>query len=96
MVEAIGWTALGLAALVGAINFFASLLRYPLYRLLRREYHWESGLPMIGSVCLLVALACLWRTPLAWIIAAVIAAIDTAGLPWFVGVMLLASLRKPR
>jgi hypothetical protein len=86
IVESVGWVALGLAALIGLLNFYLSFLRFPIYRYLGRPYRWMSGIPLIGSVCLVIALACVSGSVGAWIAAGVIAAIDTAGIPWIMGV----------
>lgn len=92
MSETIGWIALGLAALVGARNFYCGFVRGPLYRWFGWEYRWDSGLPAIGSLCLIVALACLWDVHWVRIAGAVLAVIDTAGIPWFIVVMVVMAV----
>jgi hypothetical protein len=87
MVTTIGWIALGLAALIGALNFYLSWLRYPLYRLLGWEFHFVSGLPGIGTICLLLAIPCLWNVPGVWEAILAISIIDTGGLLWFLAIM---------
>jgi len=87
---------MGLATLIGAYNFYCSFLHWPLYKMLGRKYRWDSGAPGIGSLCLLVALAFLWQDRTAWIAAGVLAVVDTKGLPWFCGVMLVMSILKSR
>jgi hypothetical protein len=91
MIERIGWIALSLGALIAAVNIYLSFLRYPLYKLLGWEYRYESGIPAIGSLCTIVGVVLLW-TPAAWLIALLNALFDTAGLPWFAGVMCWAYL----
>lgn len=92
MSEAIGWVSIGLAALIGALNFYLSFLSGPLHHLRGLKSQSNSGLPMIGSIFLLVALVCLWSVKTAWITAGLIALIDTGGLPWFAAVMAIRGI----
>jgi hypothetical protein len=77
-----------LGAFVCCLNFYLSFLRYPLCKLLRREYKWVSGIPLLGSLLLVVAVAVLHESPLFFWGGIMIALIDTGGLHWFVGILL--------
>jgi hypothetical protein len=90
MSETIGWSAMALAALIGARNFYCAFPRRAIHRALGRDYRWDSGLPGVGTICLVAALACLWHVKSAWIVAGVLAVVDTGGLPWFVAVMAIS------
>lgn len=91
MRDIIGWILLGLAGLLGALNFYLYFLRERLYRRLGWEYRWQSGIGLIGTILLLHGIALLWRVPAAWYLAGVIALLDTAGIPW----MLFAVVFNP-
>ena len=85
------WILFGLGALLCAINFYLSFLRYPLHRLRglsKESYHWVSGFPLFGS--LFVALSLLGLHDIAWMIPAAVffMLIDTGGIHWFVGTMI--------
>ncbi len=88
---------MSLAALVAVGNFYLSLLRYPICHLFGWQYRHVSGLPMIGTVFCVVGMLFLWRLPLAWLCAGLIGLFDTAGLPWFLFVILVwQKLIKPQ
>jgi hypothetical protein len=91
MRDFIGWGLLSLAALIAAFNFYLSFLRGLIYRLMGWEYRWVSGIPVIGSICLALALLCISLSPAVWLCASLIAVFDTAGIPWFILVMFLAA-----
>jgi hypothetical protein len=83
----VGYSVAYLLLVVGGccccINFYLSFLRYPLYKLLRKEYRWESGLPVFGSLFVAIATALLWhQTRIAWL-GSFLIAIDTGGLHGF-------------
>jgi hypothetical protein len=82
--------------LCSLLNFYLSFLRYPLYKFLRREYRWESGIPLFGSLFLATGVALLWSNAAVFWLGVVLVAIDTGGLPWFIGVMLWHSVVRPR
>jgi hypothetical protein len=96
MREMAGWILMCLAGLIGASNFYFSVLHYWVYRLLGWDYRWNSGFPAIGTLVLLIALACLWQDRAAWYLAGGIALIDTAGLPWFMVILFYYSLNPPK
>jgi hypothetical protein len=76
-----------LAVLIGALNFFLSLIRPLLYRLRHRSmdrYRFVSGLPGIGTLLVLVGVVIGFGgcfTALSGMFAMVI---DTGGSLWFV------------
>lgn len=47
-----GYALFGLGAVISVANFYNSFLRQSVHRLLNREYHWASSLPLVGSVFL--------------------------------------------
>jgi hypothetical protein len=77
-----------LGAFVCCLNFYLSFLRYPLYKLLRREFKWVSGIPVVGSLSLTVPLIVFHDSPLLFWSGITIALLDTGGLHWFAGIML--------
>lgn len=50
-----GYALFSLGAVISVANFYNSLLRQSVHRLLNREYHWASSLPLVGSVFLWLA-----------------------------------------
>jgi len=84
----LGAILFGLGALITCNNFYLSFLRYPLFRLLGRNYQYVSVVPLIGSILLLVAAFLLRNAPLWSIISLVLALFDTGGLHFFVFAML--------
>lgn len=88
----------GAGAFLCALNFYLSFLRYPLYRLRGREseYRYVSGAPVLGSF-LVVALLIPPALPTwARIAGLVLAAFDTGGLHWFIGVTAWLAIKKAR
>lgn len=93
-----GWVMLGLAGLIAAGNFYLTFLREGLYRALGWEYRWQSVLPVVGTVPLVLAIGCLWRDSHAWVMlvaAAAILLIDTGGLAWLVYCLVWNARKKP-
>jgi hypothetical protein len=88
VVEILGYVLFALGAIVSCLNFYLSVVRYPLYKLLGLEYRWVSGLPLFGSLLLIVAVVILQESPFLFWSGLVIAIIDTGGLHWFAAVML--------
>jgi len=94
MITFLAWVAFVLGALVCLTNFYLSFLRYPFHRLRglpKESYRWISGIPLLGSV--FVGLALLDLHPLPGMLPAAIAliVIDTGGIHWFVGTMVYRS-----
>ena len=90
-----GYGLLALGGFVCALNFYLSFLRYPLYRLDGLPFRWVSGLPLVGS--LFVVLGLCWLPLPTWVfwLAVVLAGLDTGGLHWFVGSQLWHWLFPP-
>lgn len=95
--DLIGLVLFGVGAIIAIFNFYLSFLRYPVHRLLgapRETYRWSSGIPLFGSLFLWLSLPLLHpRWGLIWS-AIGISLLDTAGLHWFVGVMVWHGLRR--
>lgn len=70
------------------LNFYLSFLRYPLYRLFGRECKHVSGVPLLGSLLLVIAVTMLHMRPLFFWSGITIALLDTGGLHWFAAIML--------
>lgn len=85
---ALAYVMFTLGAFVCCLNFYLTFLRYPFCRLLRREYKWVSGIPLFGSLLLVIAVAMLHDKPLFFWSGLTIALLDTAGLHWFASTML--------
>jgi hypothetical protein len=84
----LGYTLFALGAFVSCLNFYLSVLCYPLCKLWGREYKWVSGIPLIGSLLLVVSMALLHESPAVFWGGIIIALLDTGGLHWFIGIML--------
>lgn len=85
---------LALPTWVAVLNFYLSFLREPLYKLLGREPRFVSGLPIVGSLFLAVALCFVERTTSVWAFAAVILIIDTGGIPWLLGALVWQNCKR--
>jgi len=82
-------------ALITCLNFYLSFLRYPVHLLsggYRDNYRWVSGLPLFGSLLLWISMPLLRDAPSMIWWALVVSMFDTAGLHWFVGVVLWQAL----
>lgn len=92
--------ALGLLILGGfvcCLNFYLSFLRYPLHRLgggSKESYHWVSGFPLVGSFFVAIALLKYWHNTGLFVAAMLLIAIDTGGIPWFLGSILYQAVTK--
>ena len=88
-----GWLAaglLGLGGLICCVNFYLSFLRYPIHRFrggLRETYKYDSGVPLFGSLLVVLSLLKFYSHPVLLTIAIILILIDTGGLHWFLGVM---------
>ena len=81
----------GLGGIICAMNFYLSVLRYPIFLLRggqKSEFQWISGAPVIGSLSVAVGLVFLY--PTSWILIAglILILIDTGGLHWSAGTLL--------
>ena len=91
MLTYIAYALFGLGCLVSLINFYLSFLRYPIFRLrggAADDYQWVSGLPMIGSLLIVLTLAFVFSNVWLRFFGITCAVVDTAGLHWFAGTML--------
>jgi hypothetical protein len=86
--EVIAHTLFALGASICALNAYLSFLRYPLYKLSGRKFQWVSGIPVFGS--LLVVIALIIHHESWWLLASgiVLALFDTGGVHWFAGWLL--------
>jgi hypothetical protein len=95
----IGFALFGLGAFLTIANFYFSLLRYPVHVWrggTRENYRWESGIPVFGSLFLWVSAFCLTTQPIFMWLAIGLSLFDTAGLHWFLGVMLYQCFKEDR
>lgn len=84
----LAYTFFAVGAFVCLLNFYLSFLRNPLYKLFGREYKHVSGIPLFGSLLLIIAVTMLRERPLFFWSGITIALVDTGGLHWFAGIML--------
>jgi hypothetical protein len=84
----LAYTLFAVGAFLCLLNFYLSFLRYPLYRLFGREYQHASGVPLFGSLLLVIAVTLLYERPLLFWSGITLALLDTGGLHWFAGIML--------
>lgn len=96
MIHTLGYLLLFLAAFIAAANFYFSFVRAPIYWCLGRESRNVSGIPLVGTVFLIGALALLERSSLVWIGAIALCVIDTGGLVWFCMIMFWRTMRGHR
>ena len=96
MMQTVGCWMLGFAAFIASVNFSLSFVRPLIYWLLGWERRNISGIPGIGTLFLIVALALLKWSAIVWVSAIVLCVIDTCGLPWFCAVMMWEAMRRGR
>jgi hypothetical protein len=84
----IGYLAFALGAFLSLLNFYLSFVRVPLRRALGRPSRFVSGFPLVGSLLLVASAVLLWRARWLAFTALAVAALDTGGLHWFLGVLL--------
>lgn len=95
--ETLAWLALLVGGLISAINFYLSFCRYALHRIRggsRESYQWVSGIPVVGSLLVALALIAFHESP--WILSAalVLITIDTGGIHWLLGALIYERLRE--
>jgi hypothetical protein len=92
MYTVLAYTALVLGAALSLLNVYLSFVRLPLLRACGRSPRFVSGVPLCGSMLLVVSAALLW--PVRWLAlsALALAALDTGGIHWFCGVLLWQTL----
>jgi hypothetical protein len=99
MIGLLAWISFAMGALFCVSNFYLSFLRYPLHRLLGMPtdaYRWVSGVPIIGTLFVILALTALYPVQGVLPLAIILAVIDTGGIHWFIGTLLFQSLRANR
>jgi hypothetical protein len=82
----IGYACFAMGALACCANFYLSYVRYPIHRLLfgSAQYRWISGLPLFGTVLLVIGFFAMLPFSYSTLLAVVLLTIDTAGPLWFV------------
>src|SRR4051794_37286374 len=88
MYPALAYAAFALGASLSLLNFFLSFVRAPLLRAGGRSPRFVSGIPLFGSLLLVVSATLLWSQRRLALSALALAALDTGGIHWFVGVLL--------
>ncbi|MFQ5804069.1 MAG: hypothetical protein ACE5JQ_14355 [Candidatus Methylomirabilales bacterium] len=97
--DALGYVSLIVGGFSCALNFYLSFLRYPLHKLRRGgdvEYRWVSGIPVVGSLLVLMSLASLHLETWLLYAALILMLVDTGGIHWFLGTMLYEGIFKKR
>ena len=92
-----GWIAIGIAAVIALLNFYLSFVRYRIHRFRGGSAdacRFVSGIPGLGSVALLAGALLIPSSWSALGVIAVIALLDTAGLPWFFLALGIDALKK--
>jgi hypothetical protein len=92
----IAYALFAFGCLVSLTNFYLSFLRYPLYRFrgeIDDNFQWSSGLPMIGSLLIVVSIFSVAEVPWLFWGGVLCAILDTGGVHWFAGIMLYLSAR---
>ena len=96
MIDVLAWGALIVGGIISALNFYLSFCRYLLHRVRggsRESYRAVSGVPLFGS--LLVVLSIIWLHEVPWVlaVASIVIAIDTGGIHWLAGALIYQRLR---
>ncbi len=92
MLTILGYLAFALGAFLSLLNFYLSFVRVPLLRALGRPSGFVSGFPLVGSLLLVTSAVLLWRAWRLAYTALAVAALDTGGLHWFLGVLLWGAI----
>lgn len=88
-----GYILFAIAALIAVSNFYLSFVRAPIHWWLGRKCPNISGIPLVGTLFLIAAIALLQWSALLWLLVILVCAIDTGGLVWFCLVMAWKSLK---
>jgi hypothetical protein len=95
-----GWALLIAGSVICLLNFYRSVLRYPIQRALGRSaesYRWASGIPVLGSVAVVVAWI-FWtrheQSRALDLAAGTIALLDTGGIHWFIAALIYQWLKE--
>ncbi len=91
----LAWTLFVIGGIFCLLNIYLSFLRYPLHKLkggVRDNYQWVSGAPVIGSLFVAVSLLVLHEVKWLLVSGFVLIVMDTGGIHWFAGTMLVKKL----
>jgi phosphatidylserine synthase len=85
-----------LGALICAANFYLSYIRYSLFYMTGRqsEFRYVSGIPLVGSLIVVLSLIFLRLPHWATLAGVVLAVLDTGGIHWFIGSVAWHSMRS--
>lgn len=90
-----GYAIYCLCAFIAVANFYFALLEGYLYRFMGWPYRWNSGVPILGNVFLVLAILVLApRGLFNWPLGLALFLLDVKGLPWFGATMLWYYLFK--
>jgi hypothetical protein len=78
------------------LNFWLNFVRVPLARMRGNEVRWVSGVPLFGSLLLAWFAAWHWSEPGWFWVSVAVAALDTGGIHWFLGMILWFEVIRPR
>ena len=80
------WLLLILGASISLLNFHLSFIRLLFHRLRRRqeEYHFISGIPLIGQLLCLLSIPFFPTPSVPQLLAIIAALLDTAGIHWLI------------
>jgi hypothetical protein len=92
VVHIFGAICMALAALIACTNFYLSFVRPFYFWLKKKSCKFDSGLPGIGTIFLIIGALLLPTNSYLAGLAVLIVLFDTGGLPWFVGVMIYRSI----
>ena len=94
---AIGLALFAVGGFVAWINFYTSFIQYALHRWrggTREDFHGDSGFPIVGLICLLLAAFCLGDHRVLMWSALVVAAFDTSGPQWLILALIYMLVRR--
>ncbi|MBL7214514.1 MAG: hypothetical protein ISS71_02415 [Phycisphaerae bacterium] len=92
-----GYIIFILGSFISLLNFYLSFVRYPIYRLCggtKENYKWVSGIPVFGSVFVLIGIFILFHIKWVLVSGIIIGLLDTAGIHWCIGTLVYYSLFK--
>jgi hypothetical protein len=87
MDRVVAYVALVLGASLSLLNFYVSVVRVPLLRACGWSPRWVSGIPLFGSMLLVLSAVLFWRERWAAVTALTLAVLDTGGIHWFFGAL---------
>ena len=85
-----------LGCLFCLVNIYTSWLRYPIHKYVFKkpddEFKFVSGIPLLGSVFIVLALFLYSGNAILFWLGVVLALLDTGGIHWFIGTIIYASV----